>query len=296
MKVLITGINGFVGKILHKVLLDKGYDVYGIDIHSEDDKILSADITDYNSLERNILNISPDFIVHLAAVSRTDNENPELLYRINVNGTLNILRAAVKMKIKPKFLLVSSSYVYGNIEESKQPITEDDEIYPVNHYGASKAASENIGRAFKNEYGLPLVIARPFNHIGVGQDKHFIVPKIIRTIKDKRNTIELGNVKTVRDFLDVRDVVSAYLRIIDNFMDNEVFNIASGNGVMISEIINLIEKISGNKLKIRTEGSLLRSSEIFHLLGDYTKIKEKLSWHPVFNLKETLEWIWQNGN
>lgn len=295
MKVLITGINGFVGKYLRNALEEEGLEIYGIDIKSSDENIYSIDITDPLAINHCISEISPHFIIHLAAISRVDFNNPGLIYNINVNGTLNILQASATQKFKPKVLLVSSSQVYGIVEESLQPILEKTAVKPVNHYGASKAAAENIAGAFYHEYGLPLVIVRPFNHIGRGQNQHFVVPKVIQAFKKKEKEIELGNIHVERDFLDVRDVVDAYLKLLDNFPEGEVFNIASGKGFTISDIIQMLEKTTGHQLIIKRGENLIRKNEINSSIGDFCKIRKKFNWQPVFDVNETLEWILNEG-
>jgi nucleoside-diphosphate-sugar epimerase len=291
MKILITGINGFVGTILRRMLEEKGYGVSGIDMRSEDSSVHAVDITDQAAVMRCIEELAPDFIFHLAAISRVDYTNPSLLYAINVIGTLNCLTAASHLPIKPKFLLVSSSQIYGIVEDEFQPVSEQTPIKPVNHYGASKASAEHLVQVFHHEYGLPITIARPFNHIGRGQDPHFIIPKIVKSIKDKNTNIQLGNLNVMRDFLDVRDVGNAYIRIMENFNDGGVYNIASGTGYKLSDLVAFIQEIAGIKLNIQHSDSLLRKNEIVKSIGDCTVFKKQFDWQPVYTIRDSLEWI-----
>jgi len=219
MKVFITGINGFVGTILKARLLEKGIDVYGICIKESSEKIFSCDITDAELTAKVLLQISPDIIIHLAAISRVDFENPGELYSSNVTGTLNLLSAACRLNRKPGFIFVSSSQVYGSVEKIEQPISETCMVNPVNHYGASKAAAENLVMAFRKEYGIPALIARPFNHTGRGQTEHFVIPKIVKAFRERRGEITLGNIDVIRDISDVRDVVNSYALMIENIKD-----------------------------------------------------------------------------
>src|SRR4030042_1835268 len=207
MSVLITGINGFVGTILRQALEKKGYQVYGLDTKSDDSRVYPVDITDQAAVTDCLKKLSPEFIYHLAAISWVDAGNPSLLYSINVTGTLNLLSAAARLARIPEFLLVSSAQVYGVVDAAVPHIHEAFPISPVNHYGASKAAAEHIAQVFHSENHLPLVVVRPFNHTGRGQNPHFIIPKIISAIREKKSTIELGNLSVIRDFMDVRDVV-----------------------------------------------------------------------------------------
>lgn len=291
MNILITGINGFVGRILRHTLEDKGYTVSGIDVQSGDRSVHAVDITDQAAVMRCIEELAPDFIFHLAAISRVDYANPSLLYAINVTGTLNLLTAASRLQKKPCFLQVSSSQIYGIVDDASQPISEQTPIRPVNHYGASKASAEHLAQVFHHESGLPVSIVRPFNHIGRGQDPHFVIPKIIRSIKDKKSAIQLGNLSVIRDFLDVRDVVDAYIRIMEHFKDGSIFNIAGGTAYKLSDLVALIQEIAGVTLAIHHSDSLYRKNEIVKAIGDSTAFKSQYNWQPVYSIRDSLEWI-----
>ncbi|HNW30295.1 MAG TPA: GDP-mannose 4,6-dehydratase [Spirochaetota bacterium] len=291
MNILITGINGFVGTILRRLLEERGYRVSGIDIRSTDSNVRVVDITDQTAVMRNMEELNPDFIFHLAAISRVDYTNPSLLYSINVTGTLNLLTAASHLPEKPGFLLVSSSQIYGIVDDASQPITEQAPIRPVNHYGASKASAEHLVQVFHYEHGLPITIVRPFNHIGRGQDPHFVIPKIVKSIRENNTTIQLGNLSVMRDFLDVRDVGDAYIRIMENFKDGSVFNIASGTAYKLSDLVEVIQEIARVKLDIHHSDSLIRKNEILKAVGDSSAFKKQYNWQPVYSIRDSLEWI-----
>ena len=290
MKILITGVNGFVGKILSRELTETGYDVLGVDLKGNNNTF-SVDITDFDSINSVIKKCNPDYIIHLAAISKVDYKNPTKLYNINIFGTNNILTSAINMKKIPGILLVSSSQVYGNVDEVSLPITENRPVNPINHYGSSKAAAENIAKTFNMEYNLPLTIVRPFNHVGVGQDIHFVVPKIVKAFKQRKNILELGNIQTIRDFLDVRDVVKAYIKIIEKFPDGEIFNLSSGKGIKISGIISKLEDITGHKIQLSKADPFIRKNEIKNVIGDSSKIMDYLNWEPCYDIDDTLKWM-----
>jgi len=291
MKILITGMNGFVGSMLSQSLIELKHEVYGMDLINSGKNNFSVDIADFKSVFRSIKDIAPDFIFHLAAISRVDFYDLNKIFETNITGTSNILSASIKIKKTPKILFVSSSHVYGNVEQSSQPISEDLMMNPVNFYGASKAAAENIVKAFHHEFGLPVTIARPFNHTGRTQPKNFVIPKIINAFRERLKDIELGNINVVRDFLDVRDVVNAYIKLMNNFQDGKVLNIASGKGYSIAEIISLLEKRTGHKINIIKRKDLLRNNEISTSIGSYKKIKDLLNWKPIHSISETLDWM-----
>jgi nucleoside-diphosphate-sugar epimerase len=291
MNILITGINGFVGSNLRRMLESKGYQVCGIDVRSRDSSVHAIDITDQAAVMQCVEKLAPDFIFHLAAISHVDYTNPSLLYFINITGTLNLLTAASHLSKKPGFLLVSSSQVYGIVEDQSKPISEQEPIRPVNHYGASKASAEHLVQVFHHEYGLPVSIARPFNHIGRGQDPHFVIPKIIKSINEKKTDIQLGDLSVIRDFLDVRDVCDAYIRIMENIKDGGIFNIASGIGYKLSDLVELIQELAQFKLQIQYSNTLMRKNEILKSIGDSSAFKKQYNWQPVYTIRESLEWI-----
>lgn len=290
MKVLITGINGFVGQILKKILDDRGHAIYGLDITSNSKFVSAVDLRDYSAVKAVVDEVGPDLIIHLAAVSRVDFENVNEIYEINVTGTLNLLKANALSKNKIPFIYISSSQVYGNpVLKKGQLINEDFKVSPVNHYGASKVAAENIALAFHRENNVPLTIVRPFNHTGAGQALNFVVPKIAYAFKMKEQELNLGNIDTVRDFLDVRDVVNAYVRLIENFQDGEVFNIASGKGIVIRDIIGILEDLSGHRINIIQEEKFMRGNEINALIGSADKIINKCGWKQTTAFEQTLK-------
>lgn len=291
MKVLITGINGFVGKFLALRLENEGYDVFGIDILKGHKNCTIADLTDPIKISTVINEIQPDFIIHLAAFSNVRISDTKDLYSINIIGTQNVLRAASSLSKKPKFIYISSAQVYGNVAPAKQPIPESTAIDPINHYGASKASGEMICKAFTREQGLPVVIVRPFNHTGNGQKESFVVPKIINKFITGAGDIELGNIDVVREFMDVRDVVDAYSLLIKNFPNNEVYNISTGTGHSVKEVVSRLIAITGKQMNVTIQKDQIRKNDIPMLVGNNTKIKDHFSWVPRYRLEDTLKWI-----
>lgn len=292
MKILITGINGFVGNKLYKFLLEKGYcEISGIDINSDADNITALNITDREAVHDAVLSIKPDFIFHLAAIARVDVNDLQNIFDVNVNGTLNLLTACLKPGVKPGFLFVSSSQVYGFVQKSSQPINEDYPLRPVNSYGASKAAAENIAMSFYHEFGLPLVIARPFNHTGRGQSTDFVIPKLVEAFKQNQKEVKLGNTEVYRDYLDVRDVVSAYYSIMKDFRPGEIYNISSDIAIRIFDIVSMLREITGHNPDIVNDKAFIRKNDIPFIKGNSSKIRDNLGWEPVYDTMHTLRWM-----
>jgi nucleoside-diphosphate-sugar epimerase len=291
MKVLITGIKGFVGAILDEALRKEGHEVYGIDVAGTGERFRAVNITDLGSVTASIQEIAPDFIYHLAAISRVDFNDPSRIYAINVTGTVNILAAASTLPRPPRVLLVSSSQVYGIVDPKFLPITEAQPINPVNHYGASKSAAEHIALSFYHEQGLPVAIVRPFNHTGRGQDPHFFVPKIVSLIREGKRSIEVGNTSVIRDIIDVRDVVEAYTVLMESFPEGKVYNIAGGTGYPLDELLDLIQAVAGVSLDIRRAETLMRKNEILASIGDSTAFADFYGWQPRYTIRDTLSWM-----
>lgn len=291
MKILITGVNGFAGRHLFEKLDSTGHEVYGIDLSgSFSQRIVKADITNTDEV-LNVLNkIQPDFIFHLAAISRVDYLNISNIYKVNLSGSINIFSASIKLQTMPKILFVSTSQVYGRGGDTAAPIDENCSVKPVNHYGAGKAAVENIARAFMIENNLEIAVARPFNHTGAGQDKHFVVPKIVDACRENRE-IELGDINTIRDFSDVRDVVDAYIAIMNNFKSGEIYNIAGAAGYKIKDIIKMLDDITGNPIRFNINSSFIRENEIQVVIGSFDKLHQATGWRPRYSLDETLRWM-----
>jgi len=290
MKIFITGICGFVGTYLSRQLIEEGHDVWGIDCASASPKVNLVNLCDRDALLTLMQKVKPDYVYHLASVSRVGGTGESsLLYRTNVDGTRNLLEVCACLENKPRFIFISSSQVYGNVPIEQLPVTELAPISPVNHYGASKAAGEMLVKAFGCEENIEYVIFRPFNHTGPGQSEYFVVPKIVAAFKNNMDSIKLGNVNTARDFSDVRDVVRAYTSVTKNFPAGEIFNIASGKTGKIVDIITMLEELTGRKMIVECQDSLLRKSEIVKTYGAFDKIKNILGWKPEIHFSKTLE-------
>ncbi len=287
MKVLITGINGFVGRYLKGHLLSLGYDVYGTDNQSHDADTFQADIRDKDELSKILSRVKPDEIYHLAGISHVTLGKTEDYYQVNTVGTLNLYEAVKQSCPEAKILFISSSNVYGTVPEHEQPITEQQPLHPVSHYASSKAGAEMLSYTYISE-GLHIVISRSFNHTGTGQLENFIIPKLVKAFAAKQPFIELGNTYTKRDFLDVRDVVRAYRTIVENGSPGDVFNVCSGTTYSIDDIIGYMHGLTNHRIEIRHAKAFMRSIDPVLFVGDNTKIK-KLGWKPEIPLTKTIE-------
>ena len=305
MKCLITGANGFVGTHLLKELNGRYTEIYGLNLNpgaGADYIAVPSDIRDTKKVQEIISDISPDYIYHLAGQPFVPQalEHPEETLDINVKGTLNILHALQLKGKEARMIYVSSADIYGSCPESDIPIKESFLPRPSNPYSASKLAGEVYCLQYSRLCDfLHIMIARPFNHIGVGQRDEFVVPNFFRQVIEARsknqNQINVGDLSITRDFLDVRDVVRAYGAIAEKGISGEVYNICSGVEISIQDLLEKIIDISGTKMKIIVESTRLRKSETHRLCGSNEKIRS-LGWAPKYSLKDSLKEIYNHMN
>ena len=223
---LVTGASGFTGRYMVEELSAAGYDVVGLASDAPDDTVnyISADLTDHAQLIEVITSLQPDLVVHLAAIAFVGHGDASAFYNVNLIGTQNLLEALCACEKKPEaVLLASSANVYGN--QSSGILSETALPNPANDYAVSKTAMEYMARLWMDK--LPIVIARPFNYTGIGQDEKFLLPKIVSHFRRKAPVIELGNLDVSRDFSDVRSVVNAYLKLLESCPQGEKIGRAS---------------------------------------------------------------------
>jgi len=264
LRVLVTGGDGFTGCHFITAATSAGLDVV----------CLSANLRDEMALRQEILSVQPNYVVHLAAISYVANANKSDFYSVNVIGTVNLLKALTNLPIMPvKVLLASSANIYGNCVDS--PINENQVPSPINDYAMSKLAMEYMSKPYFDS--LPIIITRPFNYVGVGQDKKFVIPKLVDHFLRREQVISLGNINVEREFNDVHMVVDMYLKLLESGVEREVYNICSGKTYSLRSVISLISKITQHEIMISVDETLVRPNEIGRLCGDPSKI---LSLYP----------------
>ena len=308
-KVLIIGVNGFVGAHLCHELIKNGYECYGADLNDKNFNIkevifLQVDILKYDMVSELIKKVEPDYIINLAAISsvKLSWEIPQKTFDINVNGTLNILEAIRKNNlIKTRMLLIGSSEQYGDIDYSK-PVSEKYELNALNPYGISKATQEKIAKLYVKAYDMEIIMVRAFNHIGPGQGKGFVVPdfcsQIVEIEKEKREPIiKVGNLKAKRDFTDVRDIVKAYRLLLEKGKSGEIYNVGCGETISIQEILNILISYSKKNIKIEIDSNKFRAIETPKIQCNNSKLVNETKWTPIISIEESLEDVmayWRN--
>lgn len=268
-KVLITGIDSFTGVHLSSYLEKCGYDVYGTSLFDTSAKKYKCDITLKDDILNVLQEVKPDYLIHLSGISFAAHDNNEDFYKVNTIGATNILDTFVELEQTPlKIILVSSATVYGNqgleiLDESLCP-------KPANHYGASKYSMECIARNYFQK--LPIIISRPFNYTGIGQVENFLIPKIVHHFKEKKATIELGNINVSREFNNVEYVCEVYKRLLECKTNSEVVNISSNKGIKLLDVIDIMNNLAGYKIEVKVNPAFVRKDEIKSLTGCTDKL------------------------
>lgn len=293
-RALVTGASGFAAPFLIGHLLAENREVVGT-THGAGKELpegcrkLPLDVTDAKAAKRALSEVQPDEIYHLAGLTRPASGEVESFYSVNFGGALNLLEAAKTEAPGAAILLVGSAYAYGRVG---RPITEDIPLGPMNHYGVSKAAAEMLGKTYALE-GMRVVLARPFNHSGPGQSPDFLLPTLVEQFAEiklgKRvPAVKLGNLDSVRDLSDVRDVVRAYRLMLEKGTSGEAYNVGSGGGVSVEETFELVREAAGVEVELEVEASRVRASDVPYLVADIAKAERELGWRPEVSIKRTI--------
>lgn len=283
MKILITGASGFVGSHLTKVLPD------AISLPSH------VDLRDRAQLFDAVSSIVPDKVVHLAAQSFVPDSfrDPYETFSINLTGTLNLLESLKSADFSGRFLYVGSADVYGLLDKSELPVVESHPLRPRNPYAVSKVAAEALCYQWSQTESFDVVLARPFNHIGEGQSDRFVISGFAKQVVEiakglRESVVEVGDIDVTRDFSDVRDIVEAYMLLLDKGKSGEVYNVCSGEERSIRSVLESLMAYRGVTAEIRIAQSRLRRSEQRRVLGSFEKIHSDLGWIPKIPFESTL--------
>lgn len=308
MKVLITGVTGFVGSHLVEFLLKEHpeLEICGIrrwrsrteNIEHIYDKISmeECDIRDLSSVTSIISRVKPDLIFHLAAQSYVPSswQAPAETLTTNIIGNLNIFEAVRQINLNPRIQIAGSSEEYGLCYPDELPIKETNPLRPLSPYAVSKVGQDMLSYQYYMSYKLNIVRTRGFNHTGPRRGQVFVssnFAKQLAEIEKGRRSAEIyvGNLDAVRDFTDVRDMVRGYWLALEKGIPGEVYNICSGRGYSIKEILDKLLKIAKVKVKIIQDPGRMRPSDVPVLIGDSTKFVKQTGWQPTIPFEKTLE-------
>ena len=308
-RILVTGFSGFVGKYLISHLSKKKmkFEILGVDLNEPEyeynyseylsTKFEKVDLLDSIKL-RNLINLfQPNYIMHLASYSSVGLswKNPSLSFKNNMNIFLNMMEIIRELSPKCRILSIGSSEEYGNVSGDKFPLKEEYSLNPVSPYAVARVSQEQLSKVYCDGYGLDVVMTRSFNHIGVGQKDIFVISSFTKQLVEikkgikKEKKLVTGDITIVRDFLDVRDVVDAYFRLLINGKKGEVYNVCSGIGVSLREVIEMICKILDIHVEIEIDPSRLRPNDNRVIVGSNEKLRKAMGWEPQISLKESLK-------
>ena len=317
-KYLITGYSGFVSRHFLEYL-DKNetyVSIKGLDTqqpefsHSPYRNIRlnfeKIDLLDQDRVESIIFNFQPDYIVHLASYSSVafSWKEPILSFRNNMNIYLNLLESVRKLNQPVRILSIGSSEEYGNVDEKSLPLTEEHIPRPVSPYAVARVSQEMISKVYVDGYGLDIVMTRSFNHIGPFQRDIFVISSFAKQLveikKSGKNSGELvtGDTSIIRDFTDVRDVVVAYDLLLKKGKTGEIYNVCSGKGTSLNDVIGIMAKILDINIHTRVNEKLVRPSDNKIIIGSNEKIKREVGWNMRIPLEKSMSDIidyWQKN-
>jgi len=258
--------------------------------------VYECDVRDASSVQRLIDQIRPEKIFHLAAQSfvPTSWHAPSETLSTNILGELNIFEAVRRLDINPFIQIAGSSEEYGLVAKKDIPITEDTPLKPLSPYAVSKVGQDLLAYQYYKSYKLNVVRTRAFNHTGPRRGEPFVCSNFAKQIalienKLQEPVIYVGSLSAIRDFTDVRDVVEAYWLSLEKGKPGEVYNIASGRGYSMQEVLDILFSFTKVKIKVKQDEKRMRPSDVPVLIGDYAKFQKLTGWKPDILFKKTLE-------
>lgn len=306
---LITGFSGFVSKhfLEYLEILQSPVSVLGVDINDPDFGLdglnhvqldfQKMDLLDREGIEKIILQFQPNYILHLASYSSVAFSwaNPVKSFQNNTNIFLNVLEAVHSVNTGIRILSVGSSEEYGDLTGGKAIFHEEDALNPISPYAVARVSQEMLSKVYAKGYGLDIVMTRSFNHIGPGQKDIFVVASFAKRLVEMKKggatspKLMTGDISLIRDFVDVRDVVRAYDGLLKKGRKGEIYNICSGVGHSLREIIQQMISILDMEALTKTNEKLIRPSDNKIIIGANEKIKHDIGWAPEIPLRRSLE-------
>lgn len=296
-RILITGADGFTGRYLAPLLTAQGHEVHGL-VHRAAPAgaplpdgvaaIHACNLLDAPALREIVAEVQPDAVAHLAAIAFVAHGDVDTIYGTNIIGSRNLLAALSAASVRPSsVLMASSANVYGNatqgvIDESVAPA-------PANDYAVSKLAMEFMAKTWADK--LPITVVRPFNYTGVGQSTDFLLPKIVKHYRERAEVLELGNLDVERDFSDVRVVVDCYGKLIAQPQPGKTFNVCSGVGYTLRNVLDMATELTGHKPEIKVNPAFVRANEVRKLVGSKAALESVVGAVTAPPLRETLAWM-----
>lgn len=307
-KILITGFSGFVSRHLLAYMQenDNDVEVCGIDINPPAFDLAAfsgikvayhtVNLLETDTVKELLTEFRPEYIIHLASFSSVAYswKHPIECFQNNTNIFLNIIAVVQELHLKCRVLSVGSSEEYGNVSKADLPLREDSNLLPCSPYAVARVAQEMLSRVYADSYGVDIIMTRSFNHIGPWQDTRFVIPGFISRILEIKNvgksygTIETGDLSIIRDFVDVRDVVKAYYDLLLHGRSGELYNVCSGTGNRLSDIVKIIARMLEVEIDTVVNPEFVRLNDNHIIVGSHEKITRDIGWKPAIPLETTL--------
>ena len=305
MRVLVTGVSGFVGGHLAEHLAGEGDLVVGLSASGRWPgelahlagrvRIEACDLADAEAgLADLVARKQPEVIYHLAAQANPQASlaDPHGTWALNLGGALNLLEAVKTSGRKPRVVLVGSGVCYGNPPPERMPVAEDCPLRPNNPYSASKAAADLLGIQHYLAHGTDVVMVRPFNHAGPRQSATYVLSALARQVAEVeagiKSRVEVGNLDVVRDFTDVRDVVRGYRLLAERGAAGEVYNLGSGRGTRLADALELLTVQARAPIEVYVDPARVRPVDQPLLVADPSKLCAATAWEPQYSIAQTM--------
>ncbi len=306
MRVLVTGVSGFVGGHLAEHLIGAGDLVVGLSaggrwpaglghlaraVRLERGDLTAIPEGEFAAL---IARKQPEVIYHLAAQANPQASvaDPRGTWALNLGGTLNLLEAVRASGLTPRVVIVGSGVCYGNPAPENLPVAESCPLRPNNPYSASKGAADLLGVQHFLSHGTDVVMARPFNHAGPRQSPSYVLSALARQVAEveagKAPRVEVGNLDVVRDFTDVRDVARGYRLLAEKGAAGEIYNLGTGRGTRISDALGTLAARAGRPVDVFVDPARVRPVDQPLLVADPSKLRAATGWEPLLSIEQTL--------
>lgn len=309
-KILITGCSGFVAHHFWLYLLDNkvNFEVYGMDLKAPEYETQGKNLPFFfyecnmlnpKSVKNVIAEVRPDYILHLASFSSVAYSwsNPIECFQNNTIIFLNLIESVRDYCVKSRILSIGSSEEYGIVSKECIPLKEDNALNPINPYAVARVSQEMLGKIFCTNYGLDIIFTRSFNHLGKYQDTRFAIPQFVSKLKlckEGKCILDVGNVEVIRDYIDVRDVVEAYYKLLKLGKTGEIYNVCSGNGYSLRQIIDMIAYSLDIEVELRVDYAKVRPADNPIIIGSYQKIQNSTGWFPKYSICDSIKNILQD--
>jgi len=280
-RVLVIGATGFIGSYVARHLTSVGYEV----LPSRSYKL---DLLDRASIGAALDQAQPDHVINLGAISTLDSDSVRAMYDTNAFAVLTVLEELAARQFAGRFINASGSYVYGRA--AAETFSEDTCPKPIHHYGWAKLLSEH----FCSTYPMQTSAARQFNCMGVGQDRYYLVPKLVDHFARRVPVVQLGNLDIARDYIDVRDVARFYGCLLAADEMPPVINLCTGQASSIRMMLDELRDLTGHEIEVSVDPSLVRMSDVLYMVGD-NRLSAQIGFTPKYSLRETLQWMLENA-